>query len=313
MTMIKCVELTKIYKKGDSPALKNLNIEVPRNSVFGFLGPNGAGKTTTVKILTGLMRQTSGDCYIDGIPNNVDSISLRKKIGYLGQENKMYKGMKAKNLLMFVGEIFGLSKKERDSKADELLEMAGLKKYANKKIMDFSGGMVQRLGIAQAMVGNPEILFLDEPTSALDPIGRKEVLEFIYSLKHKCTVFMSTHILNDVERICDRVAILNDGELLVNEETTILKNKYSNKLIEIGFGDTEKDINYAEFFSEIKSVELLKSENNTVVLLPSDIKSTKQELLNLIALSGLDIIKFEVKSASLEDVFVKLIGGNGHE
>ncbi|HNQ67293.1 MAG TPA: ABC transporter ATP-binding protein [Bacteroidales bacterium] len=311
--MIKCVNLTKIYGKSDIPALNSLNIEVQKNSVFGFLGPNGAGKTTTVKILTGLMKQTSGEFYIGGVRNDINSVGLKSKIGYLGQDNKMYGGMTAQNLLMFVGEIFGLSKKDREIKAGEMLEMAGLSMSANKKISEFSGGMIQRLGIAQALMGNPEVLFLDEPTSALDPIGRKEVLEFIHSLREKCTVFMSTHILNDVERICDSVAILNKGELVAYEKTEILKNKYSDKLIEIVFAKNEKDINIKDLFEKIKSVEILKSEKSSVVLLPTDMRKAKIDLLNFIASTGIDIERFEVKSASLEDVFVKLVGGTKDE
>ncbi|MDD3740063.1 MAG: ABC transporter ATP-binding protein [Bacteroidales bacterium] len=307
--MIKCVNLTKIYGKSDVPALNNLNIEVPKNSIFGFLGPNGAGKTTTVKILTGLIRQTSGEFYISGIQNTINNVGLKSKIGYLGQENKMYGGMTAQNLLMFVGEIFGLSKKEREYRAFEMLDMSGLRKSANKKISQFSGGMVQRLGIAQALMGNPEVLFLDEPTSALDPIGRKEVLEFIHSLREKCTVFMSTHILNDVERICDSVAILNKGELVAYEKTDVLKNKYSDKIIEITFARNEQNFKIEDLFQGIKSVEVLNSDKNCVVLLPIEMKNAKTDLLNFITSSGIDIERFEVKSASLEDVFVKLIGG----
>jgi len=186
--------------------------------------------------------------------------------------------------------------------------MSGLRKSANKKICEFSGGMVQRLGIAQALMGNPEVLFLDEPTSALDPIGRKEVLEFIHSLREKCTVFMSTHILNDVERICDSVAILNKGELVAYEKTDVLKSKYSDKLIEIILAKNEQLYKIEELFQCIKSAEVLKSEGNRVVLLPTDMKNAKVDLLNFITSSGIDIERFEVKSASLEDVFVKLIG-----
>lgn len=311
--MIKCVNLSKTYGKEAFAALDNLNIEVNKNSVYGFLGPNGAGKTTTVKILTGLMKQTSGEFFIAGLPNNIDSVLLRKRIGYLGQEPRMYAGMKAVNLLTFVGELFGLSKLQRTKKADELLEMAGLSKAANKKISQFSGGMVQRLGIAQALMGSPEVLFLDEPTSALDPIGRKEVLEFISNLKQSCTVFMSTHILSDVERVCDTVAIIDKGKLIVQEETEALKRNYSDKIIEIKFsGDTETEM-FEEKLSRNKNIEVISSSQNIVRIHPEDLYRDKTELLKIIALSEIEIEKFEILTANLEDVFVKLIGGKNNE
>lgn len=311
--MIRCVNLSKTYGKEKSPALSDLNIEVAKNTVYGFLGPNGAGKTTTVKILTGLLRPTSGEFFIAGIPNNINSVSLRRKIGYLGQEHKMYSGMRAKHLLMFVGEIFGQSKQERIVRADELLAMAGLTDAANKKISEFSGGMVQRLGIAQALMGNPEVLFLDEPTSALDPIGRKEVLEFISTLRESCTVFMSTHILSDVERVCDTVAILNKGKLIVQEKTGTLKKRFSEKLIEIEFTKTEDVEIFKSKFSKSQSSDILKVENNSILIHPANLTEDKSGLLQIIAASGLEIEKFEVKSATLEDVFVKLIGDESHE
>ncbi len=311
--MIKCVNLTKIYGKESVAALDNLNIEVNKNSVYGFLGPNGAGKTTTVKILTGLMRQTSGEFFIAGLPNNINSAELRKKIGYLGQEPRMYSGMKAKNLLMFVGELFGQSVLQRGKKADELLEMAGLSKVSGKKISEFSGGMLQRLGIAQALMGNPEVLFLDEPTSALDPIGRKEVLEFIYNLKATCTVFMSTHILSDVERVCDTVAIINKGKLVVQEKTEVLKKSYSDKIIEIDFSGNQQAEAFEEKIRSVNTCEILSSSQNKLRIHPENIEKDKAGLLKIITSSGFEIEKFEVVTANLEDVFVKLIGGKQDE
>jgi ABC-2 type transport system ATP-binding protein len=313
MIMIKCVSLTKNYGKENNAALDNLNIEVSKNSVYGFLGPNGAGKTTTVKILTGLMRQTSGDFFIAGLPNNINSVELRKKIGYLGQEPRMYSGMKAKNLLMFVGELFGQSKLLRDKKADELLEMAGLSNAAGKKISEFSGGMVQRLGIAQALMGNPEVLFLDEPTSALDPIGRKEVLEFIYNLKETCTVFMSTHILSDVERVCDTVAIINKGKLIVQEKTEALKKKYSDKIIEIEFTDNRNTEIFENKIKTVKTAGIISSSQNIIRIHPENLNRDKSDFLKIISSSELEIEKFEVLTANLEDIFVKLVGGKENE
>lgn len=312
MKIIKCVDLTKTYDNDKVYALHNLNIEVEKNSIYGFLGPNGAGKTTTVKILTGLMKPTSGEFFIAGLPNNFSSIELKQKIGYLSQEPRMYSGMKAKELLIFVGKIFKQSKTESLNRADELLEMSGLTSDANKKISAFSGGMVQRLGIAQALMGNPEVLFLDEPTSALDPIGRKEVLEFINNLRKSCTVFMSSHILSDIERVCDTVAIINKGKLIVQEDTHELRKRFSDKIIEICFTEKNSAQVFIDKFKSVNLGEIIIQDDRKISIHPQNIGNDKIELLKLIAANNLEIDKFEIKTANLEDVFVKLIGGKGN-
>ena len=225
----------------------------------------------------------------------------------------MYTGIKAKQMLCFVGEIFGQSAKERSVRADELLEMSGLKDAANKKISNFSGGMVQRLGIAQALMGKPQVLFLDEPASALDPIGRKEVLEFIAGIKNECTVFMSTHILSDVERVCDTVAIINKGKLIIQEETASLKKRYSDKLLKIVFSSEKHTSDFKSMLPDAFKLMLTDTEPNSLVFHPENPEKDKQFLLKLIAEKEFSIDSFETKTANLEDVFVKLIGGDKHE
>ena len=207
-------------------ALSGLDLSVKENTVFGFLGPNGSGKTTTIKILTGLMKPTSGEATVAGEEVKANSIRLRQKIGYLGQEPRMYGFMRGMELLVFVGKVFGFSHVESKKRAGELLDIAGLSEAANKKISAYSGGMLQRLGIAQALMGKPDVLFLDEPTSALDPMGRKKILEFIMHLKKDITIFMSTHILSDVERICDAVAIIDKGKLVIQGSTGVEKEVF---------------------------------------------------------------------------------------
>ncbi len=307
MKMIKCEKLSKFYSGDNIPALKELSLEVEKNSVYGFLGPNGAGKTTCIKILTGLMKQSSGEAWVAGEKVNMKSLSLRKKIGYLGQEPKMYSWMKGQELLVFVGELFGLSKTEREKRAFEMLEMAGLKDAANKKISAYSGGMTQRLGIAQAMMGKPEVLFLDEPTSALDPIGRKEVLDFIASLKQTCTVFMSTHILTDVERVCDTVAIINKGEIITQEKTDVLKQKYSSKTVRIELSDLNQAKLLFELTENADFSEKVVIANNVVEIYPINPIIARREIFKIIYERGFDVEKFVTLNASLEDVFVKLI------
>ncbi|MDD3874994.1 MAG: ABC transporter ATP-binding protein [Bacteroidales bacterium] len=306
MSVIKCKDVCKIYKDSKTFALDNLSLEVEAHTVFGFLGPNGAGKTTTVKILTGLMKPSSGEAWVCGENVKRNSMALRQKIGYLGQELAMYKWMKGRELLLFVGDIFGLSRKENLKRADYLLEMSGLTQSANKKITSFSGGMKQRLGIAQALVSKPQVLFLDEPTSALDPIGRKEVLEFIQGIKNETTVFMSTHILADVERVCDDVAILNNGRLLAMESLSHLKNRYASDKCEIEF---ETGSSTELFETALKNQSRFNFTRNNFLFSVSlnVVEKDYAGLLNLLCALNLTAKRIEITGASLEDIFVKLI------
>jgi ABC-2 type transport system ATP-binding protein len=306
--MIKCEKLTKYYGKEKKAAIDSIDLTVEENLVFGFLGPNGAGKTTTIKILCGLMRQSSGKAWISGEAVEMNAINFRKNIGYLGQDQKIYGWMKGREALLFVGEIFGLSKKEREKRADEMLEMAGLTKAAKKKIAHYSGGMKQRLGIAQAMIHRPKILFLDEPTSALDPLGRKEVLDFISEIKSQSTVFMSTHILSDVERVCEKLAIIHEGKIILQESMAALKEKYSSKILQIDFSHAKEASSFAALLEKSAIAEKYKTEDKSIAIFPYDSKEAKRSIIKILHENAIDIEGLHTKQASLEDVFVSLIG-----
>jgi ABC-2 type transport system ATP-binding protein len=306
--MIKCEKLTKYYGKEKKAAIDSIDLRVEENLVFGFLGPNGAGKTTTIKILCGLMRQSFGKAWIAGEAVEMNAINFRKNIGYLGQDQKIYGWMKGREALLFVGEIFGLSKKEREKRADEMLEMAGLRKAANKKIAHYSGGMKQRLGIAQAMIHRPKILFLDEPTSALDPLGRKEVLDFISEIKFQSTVFMSTHILSDVERVCEKLAIIHEGKIILQESMAALKEKYSSKILQIDFSHAKEASSFAALLEKSAIAEKYKTEEKSIAIFPYDSKEAKRNIIKILHENTIDIEGLHTKQASLEDVFVSLIG-----
>jgi len=217
MAVIEISNLTKDFRTGfwrkrPVRALSELSLEVGRGEVFGFLGPNGAGKTTTLKILMNLLRPTSGSARILGEP--VDSVSMRGKIGYLPENPYFYDYLTPEELLTYLGRLFGMRQPELGRKVRGLLERVGLADARKLHLRKFSKGMVQRIGIAQAILNDPEVCFLDEPMSGLDPLGRREVREVIGSLKERgVTVFFSSHILPDVETLCDRVAILNQGRL----------------------------------------------------------------------------------------------------
>jgi ABC-2 type transport system ATP-binding protein len=200
------------WKKHPVRALAGLNLGVDQGEVFGFLGPNGAGKTTTLKILMNLIRPTGGSARVLG--ESVTSVSLRQRIGYLPENPYFYDYLTAEELLLYVGKLFGMRQPALGSRVKELLEKVGLQEARRQQLRKFSKGMVQRIGLAQAMINEPEVVFLDEPMSGLDPLGRRDVRKTILELKQKgVTVFFSSHILPDVEALCDRVAILNRGKL----------------------------------------------------------------------------------------------------
>jgi ABC-2 type transport system ATP-binding protein len=201
------------WRKKRVRALDNLNLQVEGGQIFGFLGGNGAGKTTTIKILMSLLFQTTGTARILG--SDISDVKMRSRIGYCPENPYFYDYLKARELMNYFGELFGLDTRRRNQKTEELLTKVGLdEKDWNKQLRKFSKGMLQRVGLAQALINEPEIIFLDEPMSGLDPIGRREIRELIAELRaHGTTVFMSTHILSDIEALCDRVAILRKGKL----------------------------------------------------------------------------------------------------
>lgn len=216
MTIIEAKNLKKEFKVGFKMkkvlAIDNLSFQVEKGEIFGFLGPNGAGKSTTIKILTGLIYPTSGNAFLLG--KSIFDVDTRNKIGFLPENPYFYDYLKGWEFLDFYYQLFGIKNSNRKEVIERLLKQVGLKDVEQLQLRKFSKGMLQRIGIAQALINDPELVILDEPMSGLDPIGRRDVRELILSLKEAGkTVFFSTHILADVEMICDRVAILNKGKL----------------------------------------------------------------------------------------------------
>ncbi|MFQ5543940.1 MAG: ATP-binding cassette domain-containing protein [Nitrospiria bacterium] len=213
---IQTKDLTKVYRSGflqrKTPALTDLNLEVGAGSIFGFLGPNGAGKTTTIKLLIGIIHPTSGQGFIFGKP--LQSISVKKEIGFLPERPYFYDYLTGYEFLHFCGALFGFTKKERDMKIVSLLELVSLRGAEQTPLRKYSKGMLQRIGIAQALINNPKLVIFDEPMSGLDPVGRKEVRDIMLRLKAQGkTVFFSTHVLADAEMICDQVGMIVNGRL----------------------------------------------------------------------------------------------------
>ena len=306
MTAVRCEGLTKRYRADGVQALRGLDLEVSEGSVFGFLGPNGAGKTTAIRILTGLAQPTSGRAWVAGEPVSRASRKLASLIGCLEQEPRFYPWMTGTELLVFVGELFGASRLEARRRAGELLDMAGMTKAGKRRIGGYSGGMLQRLGVAAAVAGNPRVLFLDEPCSSLDPIGRKDVLEFVGRLRGRTTVFMSTHVLSDVERVCDTVGIIDQGRAVTVGRTDELARRYAPPFLELEMGNVAAAEELERLLTAAGSVPP-RREGALVRLPADDLPGARKIALTVLAAHDLPLTRMEARRASLEDVFVRLV------
>lgn len=295
--------LTKAY--GRQRALDSVDLVVEEGSVFGFLGPNGAGKTTMVRLLTGLARPTSGSVQILG--STVAGANLpRALIGYLPDVPGFYEWMTAGEFLQLAGGLFGIRGAPLESRVESLLELAGLRDIETK-IGGYSRGMKQRLGVAQALINAPRLLILDEPTSALDPIGRKDILEMLSSLRGRATVFFSTHILSDVERICDTVAILDRGHLVVQAPIHELKKRYGvNKVIVEVTDQADQLAN--EITTQPWATSVARSSNGVIEITVSDVGAAQRQIPALVAARGIGLSRLEAGEVQLEEVFVDLVG-----
>ena len=219
--------LGKVYKT--SRALDGLNLSVPKNSIFGFLGPNGAGKSTTIKLLLGLTRPSTGKAAVFGQDVAQNSLAVRRRVGYLAQDPRYYEHMTARQTLRFTARFFYRGPRDLiEARVDEMLELTGLTDKADRPIRGFSGGERQRLGIAQAQINYPDLLILDEPAASLDPQGRLDVLNVMETLQKYTTIFFSTHLLDDVQRVSDMVAIINHGRLVAEAPIEELLNGSSS-------------------------------------------------------------------------------------
>lgn len=306
MNAIICQQLTKQY--GQVKALQALDLEVPAGSIFGFLGRNGAGKTTTIRLLTGLARPTAGSAWIAGAEVTTADSPARAKVGYLPQAPAFYKWMTPVEYLDYAARLFQLDAPTRQRRIGEMLELAGLQDAAKRRIGGFSGGMVQRLGIAQALIHQPPVLLLDEPTSALDPAGRYEVLDLIQSLRGQVTVFFSSHILGDVERVCDRVGIIHQGKLLLVAERDELLAHYATDTVALEV-EAESEPQLAAFTAVLQQqpwVSQVAQDGSTLRITVGDTAVSKQTLLPLIVQHGLVLNRYEWIRPSLEEIFLKL-------
>jgi ABC-2 type transport system ATP-binding protein len=316
---VACRGLTKHY--GDVVALSGLDLEIAPGTVFGFLGPNGAGKTTTLRLLTGLARPTAGTATVAGTTvadASGPSASARvdgaghATFGYLDQDPRFYGWMRGRELLGLVADLYGLDRSERRARIGEILEVVGLSEAANRRIGGYSGGMRQRLGLAAALLPRPSVLFLDEPVSALDPAGRHDLLEVIGRLRGATTVFMSTHILNDVERVCERVAILDRGRLLVDAPIDDLLARYAAPVyrLEPEAGEEAALGSLADRIRAAPWATTVSTADGTLRVHVTDPRVAGPALFGLIADSGIAPAVVERQIPTLEDVFLRIVEGS---
>lgn len=291
---------------GKHEVINDLNFSVPEHSVFGFLGQNGAGKTTTMNMILGLLKPTSGSITVCGEQVNYGQTKTNRFIGYLPDVPAFYNYMTPKEYLKLCGKITGMSSDEIKRKSEELLTLVGLKD-TNKRIGNFSRGMKKRLGIAQALLNSPKLLICDEPTSALDPIGRKEILDILQQVKDKTTVLFSTHILSDAERICDRIAVLHEGKLVLSGTLTDIKAHYKQDSLLIEFNlSAGKKI----FMANEQIKPFLKDSEQTersLILHTQDIDQMESIVIGVLAEKKLLPTRLEVLEPTLESLFLEVI------
>ena len=304
---IRCQDLCKSY--GEVEALKNLDLNIPSGSIFGFLGRNGAGKTTTIRLLTGLAHPTSGSAWVAGVQTTNGQSNAREKFGYLPQHPAFYGWMTPVEYLDYVCGLFNLSAEQRKKRINEMLNLVRLEKAARRCISGFSGGMIQRLGIAQALIHEPPVLFLDEPASALDPAGRYELLDMIDSLRGRVTVFLSSHILADVERICDLVGIIHEGRLLFVSERKELFDRYAVNAILLDFdpASVQKIEPFSILLEDLPWVSMVQREGSLSLRVSvKDSPLAKEKLLPLLVEQGLILDAYRWVKPTLEEIFLQV-------
>ena len=301
--------LTKRY--GTILALDGLDLDVPAGSIFGLLGPNGAGKSTTIRILTGLAQASSGRATVAGVQAGLDRPDLHRRLGYLDQDPRFYGWMRGRELLELAGRLSGLRGAELRERVVEMLDQTGLRAAAERRIGGWSGGMRQRLGIAQALLHRPAIVFLDEPVSSLDPAGRRDLLELIARLRGQTTVVLSTHVLSDVERVCDRVAILDRGRLVTEGPLEDLLARHARPVFRL-LPEPGQEAALAGLVGRLAAADWATSvttePGGLVRVGVEDASAASGAILPLVVAAGVRLASFERARPTLEDVFLELVG-----
>jgi ABC-2 type transport system ATP-binding protein len=306
--VIEVENLTKIFD-GKLVAVNNLNFTVESRAIYGFLGPNGAGKTTTIRLLLGLIRPTAGEVRIFGERMTPSASALRRRMGYLPTNPRFPPKMTPITYLDFVGRLFRLGSEERKNRLSALIRSVGLLGDSAREIGGFSTGMLTRLGLAAALMNDPELLILDEPTSGLDPSGRKSTLELIEELGKEKTIFVSSHILGDMDRVCTSVGVISQGKSIFSGTIKEIKKSIRGHSIRLEVeGDMEK---LCAALKGVKSVRGFERRSDFALEIEFDpaipMADAIRETLGLVSSQGLDLISVTSSSSSIEDAFVKLL------
>lgn len=292
--------LSHIEKRfGEKQVLQDVSFSVPEHTVFGFVGQNGAGKTTAMKLILGLLTSDGGEISVNGMPVHYGNTVTNRFVGYLPDVPEFYSYMTPAEYLRFCGEITGMPTKEIKGRCEELLCLVGLEKE-NRRIKGFSRGMKQRLGIAQALFNRPKLLICDEPTSALDPAGRKELLDILVNAKKQTTVLFSTHILSDVEHICDEIAFLHDGRIVLQGSLEEVRTIKKTTAFELELEQSEDARMLSSVFPNLKAIGRSSLLLEDAGHLP--------DVLRFLADKRIPVLRIERQEASLEELFMEVVG-----
>jgi len=285
---------------GTKVAVSNLSLTVRRGEVFGFLGPNGAGKSTSIKMLLGLVKPSSGQAFVLGVPS--DDIDVRAKIGFLPEDFRFYTWLTASELLKLHGRLCGMPASLLRERVPALLDLVGLSPHREKRLRDFSKGMLQRIGLAQALIHEPELIFLDEPTSGLDPMGRRLVRDVIRVQRDRgATVFLNSHLLSEIEITCDRVVFIKEGEVVASRDLRAFPDA------EVGVVARARNLS-AQTIAGLSQWSTSARLDGERLTLTTHSTSVLPDILRYLTASGSDIFEFTPQRLSLEDLFLKIMG-----
>ena len=302
--------LTKRF--GDFTAVDNIDVRVKEGTINGFIGPNGSGKTTTMKMLTGTLNPSKGSGIIKGHP--IGSMGAKKLLGFSPEHPKFYMDMKAQNYLVYMGMICGMSRKTAENRASELLKWLGIQDFSEKKIQGFSAGMKQKLSLAQSLIHEPEILILDEPTANLDPAGRLSIIENLKDLckESQVTVFISSHILAELEKLVSEVTLINHGQIVVTSDVASLERKVSGDRYVLKTSNNERILSILRNRDFVKHVDI---DDNDVIHLTAngDESYFKKGITQVILQNDVWLQQFNLEASDLESVFMKLVGEGEEE
>jgi ABC-2 type transport system ATP-binding protein len=293
--------LRKVF--GDNVAVKNLTLQVKQGEIFGFLGPNGAGKTTSIKMLLNLIAPTAGSANLLGLP--LGNRQTRKKIGFLPEHFRFHEWLTAAEFLTLHGDLYGIPKQTLISRVADLLELVGLTPFREKQLRTFSKGMLQRIGLAQTLLNEPDLVFLDEPTSGLDPVGRRLVRDIMCDLRKKgATVFLNSHLLSEVEITCDRVAFIKHGEVIQVVELNNHRDLHSSVTIRTAGVNEQTLAGLQRWVQNVRldGNDLTFSYNDEIVL---------PEVNRYLVSQGVDVYAIRPQHLSLEDLFIQIVGTDG--